>query len=71
MTDKYILDADRNVVPADLMEWARFFENADRIVRKSDFEAVLWRKRQFVECGLSRVYISQAGRKELGNASRT
>lgn len=35
MSDKYILDADRNVVPASLMEWARYFESADRIVRKS------------------------------------
>ncbi len=35
---KYILDENKNCVPVDLMTWARYFESADRIVRKSDFE---------------------------------
>jgi hypothetical protein len=34
---KYILDEDHNVVEAELMEWARFFEDfSNRLVRKSE-----------------------------------
>lgn len=36
MSDKYILDADRNPVPAtDLMEWARAFDGQNRNVAKT------------------------------------
>ena len=34
----YILDDDKNVIPASLMEWASFFENTDdeRIVKRTE-----------------------------------
>lgn len=37
MSDKYLLNADHTVRPTDdLMEWARWFETADRHVAKTD-----------------------------------
>lgn len=36
MSEHFILDADRNIVPAEMMEWARWFQNtADRVVAKT------------------------------------
>src|SRR2546421_3285155 len=35
MSDKYILDSDGNPKPCDdLMEWARWFERRDRVVKQ-------------------------------------
>ncbi len=34
MNDKYILDGKLPVIEPDLMKWAKWFETADRIVRK-------------------------------------
>jgi hypothetical protein len=37
MTDKYVLDENRNAVPcADLMVWAKAFETADRRVARDE-----------------------------------
>lgn len=35
MSDKYILEGHKVVECTDLMEWAKWFENADRIVAKT------------------------------------
>ena len=36
--DKYILDKEKNIIPADLMEWATFFETNDRIVKQEEID---------------------------------
>lgn len=42
MLRKYILDADHNAVPvADLLEWATWFEHADRQVAQTERGGVL------------------------------
>lgn len=35
MSKHYILDANHNIFEADLMTWARWFENGDRVVAKT------------------------------------
>lgn len=32
----YKLDKDHNVIPCDLMEWARFFQSPERIVKQEE-----------------------------------
>jgi len=42
MTDFYILDDDHNLIPADVMTWGRWFENADnRIVAKTKIGGIV------------------------------
>lgn len=38
--DKFILDEDKNIIPANLLEWGEFFENHDkkRIVKQEIVE---------------------------------
>ena len=40
--DKYILDKDRNVIPADLLEWGEFLENThdERIVNRTELNGL-------------------------------
>jgi hypothetical protein len=32
----YILDAEHNVVPAELIEWAKWLKDSDRVVKQED-----------------------------------
>lgn len=36
----YILNKDKEVIPAPLREWASFFEEGNRVVAKSEAEAI-------------------------------
>jgi len=36
----YILDGKKPVFEPDIIKWAQWYESADRVVRKSDFELV-------------------------------
>ena len=38
MGDHYILDADQNPVPCDLMTWARWLEGSSRVLEKTHSE---------------------------------
>lgn len=40
--DKYILDENNNVIPADLMTWSNFFEDAKRRTVKQETVNDLW-----------------------------
>ncbi len=40
MTDKYILDGHTPIVCEDLLEWAGWFEKADRHVRKTEIRDI-------------------------------
>ena len=41
MMDYYILNEQKEAVPADLDEWARFFERGDRIIARNEIGAAM------------------------------
>jgi len=65
MSDKYILDGHKAVECEDLLEWAAWFETADRHVAKTDVDGIrflvwlgkLFRTKRFEPVRVSTVFL--------------